>query len=45
MNKYLVDLKFDRKTLKFGKSPNTCEFIDFHLDNPKSLGTVPTVCI
>ena len=35
MNKYIVDLKFDRKTLKFGKSPNTCEFIDFHLDNPK----------
>ena len=28
-------LKFDRKTLKFGKSFNTCEFIDFHLDNPK----------
>ena len=35
MDKYNVDLKFDRKTLKFGKSPNTCEFIDFHLDNPK----------
>ena len=32
---YDVHLKFDRKTLKFGKSPNTCEFIDFHLDNPK----------
>ena len=35
INKYIVDLKFDRKTLKFGKSPNTCEFIDFHLDNPR----------
>ena len=30
-----ITLKFDRKTLKFGKSPNTCEFIDFHLDNPR----------
>ena len=30
-----MDIHFDRETLKYGKSTNTCEFIDFHLDNPR----------